>query len=539
VADAVQRSQYTVCQARFHLSIPACSQNANPTSSCTSKLVDPASLHALLPPPCRLAALPSVLQSCILRKAGHHTRRACTRWRDSYGPLDWPVTLDTPHSRGAVKALQLQRPDHFNHTTSLHLQYLIPRTISGQVLPQEADIAQPTITATDIPQSFPNLRALQFSKHAPLPANDLLHLGPLATCLTALHLPFIRAMWPAATHLQLLTALRSLSIQSDIHKYKEAHRMMQSICQLPRLQQLAWHGADKNAAVPPRAAACAPWFTCLRTLDLTHLDLHLTLSNWSPAAVETLRTAMPRLSALTLLMEFNSSQPQQASNSAVMAVLAQRTALTSLMLQLHYLRAENHNLQCLSALRLAKLQVTAAAGDEGKLEALLEAMAVQRALTCLSITVDPTADRSVWPASGGVVELSDSGVASLVQLAGSLVELELGVHQTVTSDHLCWHLAMLTRLTQLVFNAATFADTYPGSPRYDATGVIYGWSAELIHLTALSHLHSVHIVGDEQASLAREFARSCLPYLRSLKDLKLAGHWAIGDAVLNAVCRLP
>jgi hypothetical protein len=223
---------------------------------------------------------------------------------------------------------------------------------------------------------------------------------------------------------------------------------MRALGRLPHLQQLHYdHVPDLDNPDASNAITASSLLPSLRSLDLTDLHIQTALSDWDYAASNTLRTAMPHLSALTIFHDF-SGEPQEvdasnpATNHCEMAALAQRTALWSLTLDLRWLSPQHHNLGSLSALQLRDLLVHADSElvETGRLDALMGAMAVQRTLTGLMIDGSDDTDTP---------ELSDAGLDSLETLAGSLQRLYICAGVGVGGSRCFDVLARLSCLTKL------------------------------------------------------------------------------------------
>jgi hypothetical protein len=433
--------------------------------------------------PCRLTSLPSEVQSVILRKAGRHTRRVARPWRHSYGPLDCGITLRGIRSKGDIDLLLTRDPRRFHHATSLVL------TVDRDDASGQPD--QSTEVTETVPAAFPKLRSLHLLSTRVTPAG-LQALQPLTPTLTSLVLPGIDPLLPHVPGILQLSALRSLTFscaQGDIPRLPEA---VEAFSRLPQLQQLClrpgiWQELRASALMPS-----------LRNLGLTHLSLDgIWLCDWDSAATDALRAALPRLAAATLLLDFDDDP---FANPPVMAALAQKTALTTLSLDLMCFAPEHHSLGGLSALRLGELQVSGEGDAEvdpsavAKLDAVLEAMAVQRSLTSLGIgPVSP--------------ELSAAGLQSVRTFAGRLQKLSLaGVYLAPDSEFL--HvLATMTRLTRLVFSSMCPAPAGSG-----------GWEAASRQLAALEVLE---IKNDDGETIRA--ALQHLSGLISLRALRLHG----------------
>jgi hypothetical protein len=338
----------------------------------------------LTPPPnrvaCRLTSLPSDVQSTIYRKAGRHTRQVAPLWNDAYGPLDCGIRLDHVRNKADMEDLLARDPSRFSDVTALCFRTELP-------LGSAPDNLHPADVISALPSAFPKLQALDVRSYngGSVSAAGLRSLSTLSSCLTCLALPAVAPFLPAVAQLALLTSLRSLSFDwhNDNAGSPDLVQGMLALSGLPHLQLLQYPSQPSICSCP--AADLLP---VLRRMDLTDLGLNLYLHSWDLDSVEALRTALPQLSALTLLLDFfgtfGNYGPDPASTHAVVAALAQRTALRSLTLDVSDIFHEHHNLASLSALQLARLDVKADAEGgpcTGKLEVLLAAMAVNSTLT--------------------------------------------------------------------------------------------------------------------------------------------------------------
>jgi hypothetical protein len=445
--------------------------------------------------------------SIILRKAGRHTRRVSRLWKLVYGPLDCGIELRGISSKEDIDRVLAQDPHRFHHTTSLVL-------IGDEADSQPGQAAE--ITAA-VPAAFPALRSIHLP-HTVTPA-DLQALQPLSPTLTALILPEISPLLPHVSSMLQLTSLRSITfccLSKDIPRVPEA---LEALSRLPHLQQLAH--APFNDYQDHSASLLIP---SLRNLDLTHLNLdEICLSDWDSSSTDALRTAMPHLSALTLLLDFNgepadglpASDP--CSNHSVMAALAQRAALRSLSMELVHLSQEHHNLGSLSALRLSELHVSAEGegwddrNDSSKLDAVLAAMAVQRSLTSLSIRPGVAA-----------AELSQAAVQSLSTFATSLQKLHLDA--LVDEDGTFFDvLATMSQLKHFAFDPAA---------HFDPAVIDASWQQASMHLTALEVLEITTGCPHMMRAAVDHVAR-----LTNLRELALHGAWhaSLGAAMYQIV----
>jgi hypothetical protein len=463
----------------------------------------PAALHDTDHPPAgaprRLAALPSDVQSTIYHKAGRHTREVGPHWRDTYGALSCGVQLEGITTKDDIENVLAFNPHRFHHTTALRL-----RTTRLPGAPFSPDFPAGVIRA--LPPAFPKLQSLQVSSLylGIVAADDLQSLTPLRSCLTSLALPEVAPILTAIAGMTCLTALRSLSFHwhPPLEGF-DAAEGMRLLSYLPHLQQLHYPSHPSSSSCP--AATLLP---ALRTMDLTDLGLNLYLHGWDLAAIDALRTALPRLSALTLIMDFEGSfhdpGPDPVSNHAVMAALAQRRALRSLSLDVQYLSEAGHHLGSLSALRLAELRVQAGGDDAQKVEALLEAMAVQRTLTNLSINKERM----------DTVELSEAALRSLAALVPRMQRFALSVvveHQAALFDVL-GSMLQLTVLELFGHQAAGGGDE--PTPAAGDEGEGDRAACQLARLTALEELN----VAFDASQLMRPVLQA-LPALTNLRQL--------------------
>jgi hypothetical protein len=444
---------------------------------------------------CRLVTLPSELRSVILRKAGRNTRRVSPLWKDTYGPLDCGLRLDNIGAQDDIHNLLATDPARFHHITALHMSDDTP-----DINPLPAELI-PTFAST-----FPKLRSLHLhpdSANVTISASDLETLQPLGSRLTSLKVPTVAPLLPAVDAITHLTALRSLAFTSTAADQADAPSAMHALGQLPHLQQLEYGSlSDLENGNAMSAASLLP---ALRSLDLSDLSILAWLSDWDDASTNTLRTAMPHLSALTISLNFSTqldigvATDDPSSNHAVMAALAQRSALRSLTLDLQELSLQHHNLASLSALsQLVELTVTAAsdAADTGKLYALMSAMAVQRTLTKLVIGGE-----------GACPELSDAGLGSLSALAGCLQQLDMCARIRAGGSRCFDVLAGMSCLTHLAMLTAVHEIDAPACP--EALG-------QLSVLTALRVLEVV-----DEAGLVVKATLGWLPSLTNLQQLHL------------------
>jgi hypothetical protein len=397
--------------------------------------------------------LPADVQMAIIRKAGRQARRVSRLLRDTHGPLSGGLRLAS-----FQPDLLAQDPHRFHHITALAF------TDQGRHYEELLDYA-PAHATHDLPQAFPNLRSLQFARDSALTGDALAPLASLSSSLTALHLPWLHGgetLLPALRSLQPLTALRSLSFFAAVAQHQgEVQEAVEAISRLPHLQQLQWLGGIPGLVdIEQEAIAAAPWFLCLRNLDLTDLGMNVGLGGWDADSIETLRTALPRLRGLTLVL--NTAREPGLHNEAVMAALAQRTALTSLTLRLMNLCdwPSDHAMapgltSPLSALRLAELRVLPS--YTRSLEATLAAMAVQRTLTSLAI------DAAVDTAGGvqtAMASLTADALRSLSTLAGSLAVLELTIHHLSDGHNVFEVLGGLSLQTMCCVGSVTDTDLW-------------------------------------------------------------------------------
>jgi hypothetical protein len=418
------------------------------------------------------------VQSTIFRKAGRHTRQVAPLWKATYGPLDCSIHLDAITSQADIDTLLSRDPHRFHHVTSLWVSVDPPDGAEYQPIP-------PGVIST-LPPAFPRLQSLEFANtyFGTVSAADLQPLVALSSCLTSLALPSVADVLPAIAVLLRLTALRSLSLDWDfegVYSDKfDAAEGMRELSRLPHLQQLQY------PRVLGTFCPAAELLRTLRTMDLTDLGLYLYLYNWDEGAIGALRTALPRLTALTLITDFRfdhgSYQQDPSSSCAVMAALAQRTALRSLTLELDGHPPERYHLGSLSALRLAELYLTAGGEHMESLHVLLEAVAVQRTLTSLAINEDQ------W---SGAAMLSGAGLRSLAALAPGLQRLAL--YAVADEAALFGVLGAMSRLTALKL-------LHP----LDGGGYDEGAVGQLSRLSSLEQLH----VRFEASHLMRAALRS-------------------------------
>jgi hypothetical protein len=298
-----------------------------------------------IPPPARrLKSLPADVLPTIAGKAGRPARRACRLLGDAYGPLDCGLRVDGPIGAYELLGMVALNTRRFDHITSLVLT--APKsTEEGEevcacpegLLPALCT-ALPTLTALTTPHSLSNA--------------DVAGLAPLARHLTALKLPTGNYDYSCGVaSLLALTGLRSLAIPLHSWAAGPEERQLQALSGLCQLRALEWLSEDLFSG------DAATWFVPLRVLSgLTSLLIRPAIGTWDQAALETLREAFPRLSALALLVE--SDGTEAPADGAVLAALAGRTALTSLQLCIENFDGRTPDLWCMSALQqLADLSV--------------------------------------------------------------------------------------------------------------------------------------------------------------------------------------
>jgi hypothetical protein len=313
----------------------------------------PTSCHHL--PVCRLKSLPADILSTIARRAGRPTSRASRLLSNAHGPLGCGLRLDGLGGARELLAMAALRPHRFDHVTSVVLT-----TRAGEPL------AHPTGILLPLCNALPKLAALSTAR--PKDCTDLAGLAPLVPHLTALNLPRPAGGGDGLPSLLALTGLRSLAIPllswamltakhagGRAAQQAAAVAALHSLGSLRCLRALEWlHGPGNATGVP------AEWFASLSVLGgLTSLLIRADLHTWDPAAVATLRTGFPELSALALSLRYTDMAVAQAA----VAALAQRTALTSLQLWLGRYSPQVPDLRCLSTLRqLGSLAVQAESG---------------------------------------------------------------------------------------------------------------------------------------------------------------------------------
>jgi hypothetical protein len=368
-----------------------------------------------LPP--RLHALPGDVQAIIFRKAGRHSRLVCQLGRDAFGALDCGIQLDCIDTDDDVNQVLAGEPGRFEHVTALRFTAEgLPGVVARQPPPE--DVFSRLLPA------FPNLQSLEVAQSymTEVVSSRLQALTSLRSCLTSLALPTVtaRGMDNIMESLSQLTALRSLSFDcsflGDALSALEPHlpHLVQLQCPCNEAGLNDYYAIEYCPALPPLK-------------NLTDLGVHIHLSRWEDEAVAVLRTALTQLTALTLLLHFDHDEDDE--NHAVMAALAQRTALKSLMMDVDYISRQGHNLSSLSALQLDQLHVIASSAEistlevTSKLEVLLEAMAVRKTLTSLTVSKHcyDYADVLVEPSA----ELREEGLLSLAALAPRLRRLSL------------------------------------------------------------------------------------------------------------------
>jgi hypothetical protein len=286
---------------------------------------------------CRLDLLPNPALAIITRKAGRHTRRTCKPLRDAY-PLDCGICLDGVATAADITSLLTLNPQRFSHITALQLT----------APPDSTAYSAGLLKA--VARSFPQLGNLRFSSWPATRGKHLAHLSLLAPCLTALTLPARIGGSPqvVAASLLKLTALHTLSLPGAFGGNASEVARLSGLKQLQHLD-LQHHGEGYGLAADS-------FLPALRALSgLTGLAISPPLQfNLDPAALDVLRTSLPRLSALTLIattmprsaLAGNAPRPE----AEVIAALGHRTALTRLALGIPA-RGHGLELRALSSLR--------------------------------------------------------------------------------------------------------------------------------------------------------------------------------------------
>ena len=130
---------------------------------------------------CRFQELPPYAGRLILRDCGPAVRRASHLLRDTFGPLDGVISLDSVYAK-RLAALLARRPTSFLHATTLHIDGC------------PTDLEDPIHLGADVlralPIAFPEQRSLTFGRcHFEAHGADLSELGPLRNRLTSIVLP--------------------------------------------------------------------------------------------------------------------------------------------------------------------------------------------------------------------------------------------------------------------------------------------------------------------------------------------------------------
>jgi hypothetical protein len=327
--------------------------------------------------PCifRFHELPTEFLGLAARSVGMATRQASRAWKDGYGHLDCPLTIPGVCTKDDLDSLLTLEPRRFHSIPSVTLPAAEPANTT----------TYPATFLEALPSAFPSLQSLSLSKHRTAAAADLSHLAPLATSLTALHLPAIIgpvAATTSASSLLPFTLLRSLSLDICLLADPPAETLQQFSC-LQALRHLEWR--NHNEPLP-----AAEWFTILGTLDLTSLVIEPSLYNWDEGALATLATACPGLSALSLTLAFVHLPEAPSTDAApmadVVATLGRRTALTSLQLDTYFFDPAV-SLRALSNLQLSSF--AAGVRNEDALTNLMAPLEDMATLTALRLFPSP------------------------------------------------------------------------------------------------------------------------------------------------------
>jgi hypothetical protein len=265
----------------------------------------------------------------------------------------------------------------------------------------------------------------------PMTAAELANLAPLLPHLTALTMrPSAAYVGAARPGLQALTGLRSLALPLHTWGLQAAHEVLRSLSSLPHLQALEW--LDGGTAL--ESVSAATHFTSLLFLaHLTSLLIRPVLQDWDQAAVDTLLTGFPHLSALALNVQSPDAYDMEllTGGDTPITALAERTALTSLHVTIGD-EEQWDDLQCLSTLqRLGRLSVAATRGPG--MSQILDALGSGTVLTSVHLAA----------------HRADSVVSQLPPLPARGVK-ELGLtHMVLSRSRLMLnmeHLALITKL---------------------------------------------------------------------------------------------
>jgi hypothetical protein len=292
-------------------------------------------------PACRLRFLPDDVLDIIARNAGRPARRACKMLHDAYGPLDCGLRLEDVTTAADITSLLTLHPQRLSHITALQL------TAPPGHTAYSADFLEA------VARSFPQLGNLRFPSGASMRGDHLSQLRPLAPSLTSLMLPpTVDSPSKAVASLLGLTSLHTLTLPGTFAVTSEVGR-------LSDLKQLQHLDLQHRAGLLLAPAHVLP---ALRTLSgLTSLAIRPTMVDFDHDSRDMLRTALPCLSALTLLVDvrFQHQGNNAPTASELVAALGHRTALTSLSLAISctVLQPHGDGLGALSSLGLARLRL--------------------------------------------------------------------------------------------------------------------------------------------------------------------------------------
>jgi hypothetical protein len=452
-----------------------------------------------------LQGLPPKAIKAILRGCGPVARRLSRFCRDAYGPLDGSITLDGIHTKQQLEALLAPCPTRFHHATSLQL------AIQEDTPP--ISLHPDFIRA--LAAAFPQLQSLIFPDKLEAAGSDLSVLAPLTSCLTEVVLPNFEdcSLAAAAVSLRSFTSLAELAF--DLGLVSDVVEGLQELSRLPSLQSLTMtdaEGHDESCFEHDCVCCAAHWLTCLHSLSLTSLAVHVYLHGWDNAAIQALATALPQLKALTLHPDFTRRcQTQSVDVSArqpVLDALASRTGLQALHISVKSIGAGADLRKFSNLLKLEELHVVADNGEDEyhrpgnpeaqQLEQLLEAMAVHHTLTNLAV------ERQRWEHIP--MKVSEQGLRNLLSLADGLEVLELAAwlpHSFISG------LTTTTRLRELKFTNVQF--------EYITSD---GWHDPDMSWPGLTRLANLQVleVKDDQKDIGKAFLQhaSCLTALKQL-----------------------